>query len=396
MTRLREALSYDDVLLVPRRTSLQSRRLAQVRTRLVRDLHLQIPLLSAPTPWCSGPTLVAELARLGGLGILHRMQTPEHQASDVTAVKACELEDASGSQATVDAKSRLAVGAAIGATGDYRRRAELLAEAEVDVLVIDVAHGHADYMCDAIVDIRRQLPHLPLIAGNVATGVGVRDLVAAGAEAIKVGIGPGGVCTTRRVTGCGVSQLTAVHDCAAEAATTGTPIIADGGIRHSGDITKGLAAGASAVMIGSLLAGTAESAAELVERDGRVVKVTTGFASLGMRVSLKLDEGTDPDLEDIEDYVPEGVDVTYEYRGPLRRVVRECVGGLQSGMSYCGVATLSELRTQCEFVRVTTAGVSEGAPHASAATPQVRLDYRDALRKRLTTRAKPREIVGDR
>jgi len=379
VNELREALSYDDVLLVPSRTTLWSRKDAIVRTRLVRDFSINIPILSAPTQWCTGERLAATLAELGGLGVVHRMQSIEHQSLAVAAVKS---RTCTQKGATTDSAGRLAVGAAIGATGNYLVRAQTLLARDVDVLVVDVAHGHADYVCEALSSLRRLAPDVPIIAGNVATASGVHDLVAAGADAIKVGVGPGGVCTTRSVTGCGVPQLTAVLDCVAEAAATDTPIIADGGIKVSGDITKALAAGAAAVMIGSLFAGTDESEARTVEVNGRQAKVTTGFASLGMQISVDLDEGKPIAIEDVTAYVAEGVDVTYEYKGALSDVVAQCIGGLKSGMSYCGAATIDALRGAA-FVRITTAGRAESAPHAAGLADQLAIDYRADLVERL-------------
>lgn len=371
---IRTGLSLDDVLLVPQRTSVVSRSAADTSTELVAGISLRVPILSANTPWCTGQHMAVAMAVSGGLGVVHRMQTAKDQAAEVAAVKATSVPEGTDG-ATVDGEGRLRVGAAVGVTDDYLERAALLVESGVDVLVTDVAHGHADYVLESVEKLRARFPQTPLIAGNVATAAGTRDLIEAGAAAVKVGIGPGGICTTRIVAGSGVPQLTAVLDCAQEAARTGIPVIADGGIKAPGDVVKALAAGGHSVMLGSALAGADESEARLVERDGERVKVSTGFVTFGMRLTLKRARGEAVSRAELEEYTPEGVEATFAHTGALASTLRPFVGGLRSGMSYSGAHTLAELRDKAEFIRVTPAGLSENRPHALGRTQQVELDY---------------------
>jgi IMP dehydrogenase/GMP reductase len=313
--------------------------------------------------------MAVAMARLGGIGILHRMQTIEDQVEQLGTVKTVPSTSPVGFTAAVDGDRRLAVGAAVGTTGDYIERAHALAAAGADVLVVDVAHGHSDHVIAAVRRLREEV-RPALVAGNVATAAAVRDLVAAGAAAVKVGIGPGGVCTTRRVTGCGVPQLTAILDCATAARELGVTLIADGGIRAPGDVTKALAAGADTVMLGSALAGTDESAALLVDGPDGPCKMSRGFATMGMTLTLKLARGEEVTQEELDDYTPEGIEMTFAYAGPLRNTIQRFRGGLRSGMSYCGAETISDLR-RAEFIPITNAGASESRPHAAEATHQL-------------------------
>ncbi|WP_055494243.1 IMP dehydrogenase [Streptomyces sp. TP-A0356] len=375
-TEPRTGLSFDDVLLVPQRTTLRSRRQADLTTELMPGLRLRIPVVSANTQWCTGDRMAVGMALNGGLGVLHRMQTVDQQAGQLRAVKTYEPtaeERAAG--ATLDAAGRLVAGAAIGVTGDWRERSERLVAGGADLLVVDVAHGHSDQVLETVAELRRSHPALPLMAGNVATAAGTRDLAEAGADLVKVGIGPGGVCTTRLVAGTGVPQLTAVLDCAAEAARHGVRVIADGGIRQAGDIAKALAAGACAVMIGSLLAGAEESEAVTVERDGRTYKTSRGFVSLGMELTLRRAAGEKITRAEVDDYVPEGVEATFAYTGSLARTLRQLTGGVQSALSYSGATGLDAFRERAEFVRVTPAGQVENTPHVRARTEHIDIDH---------------------
>ncbi|KRD23537.1 GMP reductase [Streptomyces sp. Root264] len=371
----RTGLSFDDVLFVPRRTSLTSRRQADTSSELLPGLTLRVPVVSANTQWCTGDRMAAAMARRGGLGILHRMQTVEQQVAQLDAVKAVQVDGEQGESPTLDAAGRLLAGAAVGVTGDWRERAAQLVAHGVDVLLVDVAHGHSDQVLDTVKELRSTYPGTPLIAGNVATAEGIRDLAAAGAQSVKVGIGPGGVCTTRLVAGTGVPQLTAVMDCADAAAEAGVTIIADGGIRQAGDIAKALAAGAHAVMLGSALAGADESEASPVERDGRQYRVSNGFVSLGMELTLRRAAGGTVTQEELDDYVPEGVEATFPASGPLSRTLRQLVGGVQSAMSYSGARDLDAFRARAEFIRVTAAGRAENVPHARERSVQIDTDH---------------------
>jgi len=263
-----------------------------------------------------------------------------------------------------DEHGRLRVGAAVGASGDYLERAAELIRAGVDVLCLDSAHGHSEGVLRAVERLKTTHPDIDVIAGNVATETATRDLIAAGADAIKVGMGPGAICTTRVIAGIGVPQVTAVLDCAAAGAKTGTPIIADGGVRYSGDVTKAIAAGASCVMIGSLFAGTEESPGETILYQGRSYKAYRGMGSVGaMETRGGRERYGQANVTDREKLIAEGIEGRVPYKGVLSAVIFQLVGGLRAGMGYCGVATIEALRTQTKFQRVTGASVVESHPH---------------------------------
>ncbi|MCL6587694.1 MAG: IMP dehydrogenase [Anoxybacillus sp.] len=259
-----------------------------------------------------------------------------------------------------DKQGRLLVGAAVGVTADTMTRVKKLVEANVDVIVVDTAHGHSKGVIDTVRKIREQYPTLNIIAGNVATAEATRDLIEAGATIIKVGIGPGSICTTRVVAGVGVPQITAIYDCATEARKYGVPIIADGGIKYSGDIVKALAAGAHAVMLGSLLAGVTESPGETEIYQGRRFKVYRGMGSVAAMEKGSKDRYFQ---EDNKKFVPEGIEGRVPYKGPLADTIYQLVGGLRSGMGYCGTRNLEELREKTQFIRMTGAGLRESHPH---------------------------------
>ncbi|HNN93526.1 MAG TPA: IMP dehydrogenase [Pseudomonadota bacterium] len=374
---LREGLTFDDVLLVPHRTRARTRGDVSLASRLTATIPLQLPFLSANAPWCTEAALAIAMARLGGMGFVHRMCSIEHQAKQVEQVKAATVDLTQHPQATVDQAGKLRVGAAIGVNGNYMERAHRLAEAGSDVFVLDIAHGHADYALTVLGQLKAAFPKIPVIAGNVATAAGTRDLSLAGADAVKVGIGPGSACTTRVVTGAGVPQLTAVIDCVEEASKYGVPVIADGGLRRSGDVVKALAAGAATVMFGGMLAGTDESAAELVEHEGTRYKVTTGYASLGMKMTLKRERGEEITQDEFEAYAPEGAEVTFPYTGSAREVLLRCAAGVRSGFSYSGAMSLDELVKKAEFIRITAATQTENQPHMlDGKKPKLHREYR--------------------
>jgi len=263
--------------------------------------------------------------------------------------------------AAKDHLGRLRVGAAVGATGDFLERAEELVRARVDVLVIDTAHGHTTRVLEAVRQLKRKFPEVDVVAGNVSTAEATRELIAAGADGVKVGQGPGSICTTRVVTGAGVPQITAIMECARAARGTGVPIIADGGIRFSGDITKAIAAGADCVMIGSLFAGTDESPGETILYQGRTFKTYRGMGSLGAMMAGSSDRYQQaPERGKL---VPEGVEGKVPYKGPLAVIVEQLVGGLRAGMGYCGCRTIRELQEKARFIRITPAGWRESHVH---------------------------------
>ncbi len=477
---VRTGLTYDDVLLVPKYSDLRSRKDVNTRTRFSRNISLNIPVVSANMDTVTESAMAISLARLGGIGVIHRFLPPRDQVAEVTKVKRSEgilIEDpitvspdrtvgeavdlirkhdiggivvvddevrvlglvtrrdinfeedmrAKVSEvmtpakdlitapkgvtmekaqellrrnkieklpilesdgrlvglitakdivkrrqfptATKDAKGRLRVAAAIGVRGDYLDRAKNLLEADVDILVVDIAHGHSAYAIDTLKEIRKRFGQVEVVAGNVATSKGTSDLIKAGADAVKVGVGSGSVCITRVVTGVGVPQLTAIMESAKVAAESDIPVIADGGVRNPGDVTKALAGGASTVMIGSLFAGTEESPGPTILREGVRYKLTRGMASLEATIDRRMRDSNasspknDLFEELIEGSVPEGVEGLIPYKGRVDEVVRQLVGGLRSGMSYCGARTVSELQAKAEFLRMTEAGLKESHPH---------------------------------
>jgi IMP dehydrogenase len=264
--------------------------------------------------------------------------------------------------ATKDDHGRLRVGAAIGATGDFLERATELARAKADVLAIDTAHGHTTRVMEAIRAVKHRLPEMELVAGNVATAEATRDLITLGIDGIKVGIGPGSICTTRVVTGAGVPQITAIAEAARAAEGSGVPLVADGGIKFSGDITKAIAAGASSVMIGSLFAGTEESPGETILYQGRTFKSYRGMGSLGAMESGSADRYGQEGVERGKT-IPEGIEGQVPYKGPLAGLVEQLVGGLRSGMGYCGAANLKDLQEHAKFIRISQAGLRESHVH---------------------------------
>jgi IMP dehydrogenase len=480
-----EALTFDDVLLLPARSDVVPAN-ANVQTQLTRNISLNIPVLSAAMDTVTESHMAIALAQQGGLGIVHRNLTIEQQAEEVDKVKRSEsgmivdpvtmspddkvsdalemmrkykisgvpitknkklvgiltnrdlrfetrfdipiskvmtkenlitvpvgttLEDAEQilhkhrvekllvvddsynlkglitvkdiqkklkyPNAAKDSHGRLRVGAAIGATGDYMERAEELVKELVDVLAIDSAHGHSSRVLEAVKAIKTKFPEIDLIAGNVGTFDGACELAKAGADAIKVGIGPGSICTTRVVTGAGVPQITAIAEAYRATKDAGIPVIADGGIKYSGDITKALAAGASAVMIGSMFAGTDESPGEMILYQGRTFKSYRGMGSLGAMAAGSSERyfqvvdgeasvaapsiGADPNR--LAKLVPEGIEARVPYRGSVAMILYQMVGGLKSGMGYVGCATLPELLQKTRFVRISGAGLRESHVH---------------------------------
>lgn len=261
-----------------------------------------------------------------------------------------------------DKHGRLIVGAAVGVTADTMQRIEKLVEAHVDVIVIDTAHGHSRGVIDKVREVREKYPELNIVAGNVATAAATKDLIEAGANIIKVGIGPGSICTTRVIAGIGVPQITAIYDCALEAEKHGVPIIADGGIKFSGDVVKALAAGASAVMLGSMFAGVTESPGEMEIFQGRQFKVYRGMGSLAAMKAGSKDRYFQDD-NDVKKLVPEGIEGRVAYKGALAHTMAQLIGGLRAGMGYCGTEDIQTLRDEGQFIRITNAGLKESHPH---------------------------------
>lgn len=342
---VRVGLAFDDVLLVPRRSSVRSRQDVSVSTRLSRNVELGVPIVAANMDTVCEWEMALALGRLGGIGMIHRFFTIEQQAGQIRKVKGEGVQ----------------VGAAVGTDHDTVARARAMIDEGVDVLVLDVAHGHCDHALDAVAALKKAFPNTDLIAGNVATRHGAIDLIKAGADAIKVGVGPGGVCTTRLVAGVGVPQLTAINDCAG----LDVPIIADGGIRNSGDIAKALAAGGHSVMIGSMFAGTKESPGEIEQSAHGLVKRVRGMASFEAIRNRAERQGTDLDDEYFEQRAPEGVEGTVNYKGSVVPLVQKLLAGVRSSMSYLDACTIAEFQANAQFVRLTPAGLTESQPHAT-------------------------------
>jgi IMP dehydrogenase len=464
-----EALTFDDVLLVPAKSAVLPTQV-DTRTRLTRNISLNIPIVSAAMDTVTESRLAIALAQQGGIGIMHRTMSIAQQASEIDKVKRSEsgmivdpvtvrpdnrisdaldimrkykisgvpvtrdgklvgiltnrdlrfetrlelpvekamtkenlitvpvgttLDDAEEilhrhrvekllvvdeefnlkglitvkdiqkrikyPNAAKDAQGRLRVGAAVGVAGDFVERARELVKAKVDVIVVDTAHGHSARVMEAVKLLKQEFPQVDLVAGNVATFEGASDLIALGVDGLKVGIGPGSICTTRVVTGAGVPQITAIAECARAACQANVPIIADGGIKFSGDITKAIAAGASTVMIGSLFAGTEESPGETILYQGRTFKSYRGMGSISAMATGSGDRYAQEG--EVAKLVPEGIEGRVPYKGLLAEMVLQLVGGLRSGMGYCGCTTIAELQQKAQFMRITSAGLRESHVH---------------------------------
>ena len=470
----REGLTFDDVLLVPKRSPIVSRMQTDLRTRLSRNINLNVPLISANMDTVTESQMAIAVAREGGIGIIHRFMTIEDHVDEILRVKRSEsvvieqpytvkpdmtladmqklmaeygvsgllVEDGEGKLAGIitkrdtmfekngkrrvsdlmtkevitakagttieqakeilhkhrieklplvdskgrvaglitskdilkideyphaakDKKGKLLVGGAVGVKGDYLERTEALLGAGADTIVVDIAHGHSENAINTVRMIKKAFPSCDLIAGNVATGAGARDLIKAGVDAVKVGVGSGSICITRVVTGSGVPQLTAVIDAVKAANEYDIPVISDGGIRTSGDLTKALAAGASSAMIGSMFGGTDESPGKSLVKNGKKFKMYRGMASYMASLGRKYREEGEQvvDADDPNEYVPEGVEAMVPYKGSVVEIVRQLAGGLRSGLSYCGARTIPEMQKNAEFVRITGAGFIESQPH---------------------------------
>lgn len=343
------ALTYDDVLLVPQRSRIRSRSQVTVASRLTNTIDLATPVLAANMDTVCGWEMAATMTELGGVGIIHRFLPIDGQAAEVR--KAFEASDGG------------VIGAAVGTDHDLVARTRACAEAGARVVVLDIAHGHAEHAIEGIKRLKQECPEVQIIAGNVATAEGAVDLAKVGADAIKVGVGPGGVCTTRLVAGVGVPQLTAVSEAANSGC--GVPIIADGGVRASGDIAKALAVGADSVMIGSMFAGTKEAPGEVEQTERGLFKRVRGMASKEAAQLRAERAGEELDDEYFEHRAAEGVEGLVPYRGSVVLLVNELMAGLKSSMSYSNAADLTEFRERARMVRVTGAGLHENHPHAT-------------------------------
>ena len=471
---IREGVTFDDVLLVPKFSDISSRTQTDLSTKLSKNITLNIPLISANMDTVTESTMAVTMARQGGIGIIHRFLTIQEQANQVLKVKrsgsvmienpylvsqdetistALDImaeKEVSGllvvdSESSLvgilterdvlfesldstklvkelmtkdvitskpginvdeakdilknnrieklplvdddqkihglyttqdilntenypiashDSKGRPLVGAAVGVKGDFLERTEALLEAGTDAIVVDIAHGHSENAISTVKNIKKAFPDCELIAGNVATAQGTEDLINAGVDAVKVGVGSGSICITRVITGSGVPQLTAVLDCAEIGKKYDIPIISDGGTRTSGDATKALAAGASSVMLGSMLGGTDESPGSTISKNGKRYKIYRGMASLAAARGRKSKETGLVDLgDDLNDYVAEGVEAFVPYKGTVTDILTQITGGIRSGLSYCGGHTIQQMQENAEFIKMSGAGFAESKPH---------------------------------
>lgn len=360
----KEGITFDDVLLIPAESHVLPNEV-DLSTHLAPNLKLNIPLISAGMDTVTEGKMAAAMAKMGGLGVVHKNLSIQAQADEVRLAKNTPV-TAEDTHAAVDKDGKLLVAAAVGVTSDTFERAEALFEAGADAIVIDTAHGHSAGVLRKIKEIRDHFPKNTLIAGNVATGEGTRALFEAGVDVVKVGIGPGSICTTRVVAGVGVPQLTAIYDAADVAREFGKPIIADGGIKYSGDVVKALAAGGNAVMLGSMLSGTEEAPGDVQQgADGRLVKSYRGMGSVGAMSQQhgSSDRYFQGGVNEANKLVPEGIEAVVSYKGTVSNVVYQILGGLRSGMGYCGAENIDKLIETAQFVRISNAGLRESHPH---------------------------------
>ena len=359
----KKGLTFDDVLLIPAESHVLPNEV-DLSTQLADNIKLNIPLISAGMDTVTEGAMAIAMALQGGLGVVHKNMSIQAQASEVANVKSVVV-PSNATKAAVDDQNRLLCAAAVGVTSDTFERAEALLEAGADAIVIDTAHGHSAGVLRKIKEFREHFPKQTLIAGNVATGDATRALFDAGVDVVKVGIGPGSICTTRIVAGVGVPQITAIYDAASAAREYHKPIIADGGIKYSGDMTKAIAAGANAVMLGSMLSGTTEAPGDIFEDNGKKYKRYRGMGSVGAMAQAhgSSDRYFQGGVNEANKLVPEGIEARVEYKGDVSDVVFQINGGLRSGMGYCGAANISELIEKAQFVQITNAGLRESHPH---------------------------------
>jgi len=358
----KEGITFDDVLLIPAESHVLPNEV-DLSVQLAPNLKLNVPFLSASMDTVTETTMATTMARNGGLGVIHKNMSAPAQAKMVADVKAIANDVDQYPNAAVDANNHLLVAAAVGVTSDTFDRADALLKAGADAIIIDTAHGHSAGVLRKVAQIRQQFPDATLIAGNVATGEGTRALFEAGVDVVKVGIGPGSICTTRVVAGVGVPQITAIYDAANVAREFGKPIIADGGIKYSGDIVKALAAGGNAVMFGSMLSGTDEAPGDIIEDGGKKYKTYRGMGSLASMSHGSADRYFQGGVNEANKLVPEGIEARVEYKGSVNDIIFQMVGGLRSGMGYTGSANVQSLIDNAQFVRISNAGLIESHPH---------------------------------
>ncbi|MFO9711676.1 IMP dehydrogenase [Lacticaseibacillus rhamnosus] len=359
----KKGLTFDDVLLIPAESHVLPNEV-NLSTQLAKNIKLNIPLISAGMDTVTEGPMAIAMALQGGLGVVHKNMSIQAQAGEVANVKSVVV-PANATKAAVDDQNRLLCAAAVGVTSDTFERATALLKAGADAIVIDTAHGHSAGVLRKIKEIRDHFPDATLIAGNVATGEATKALFDAGVDVVKVGIGPGSICTTRVVAGVGVPQIAAIYDAASVAREYGKPIIADGGIKYSGDVVKALAAGGNAVMLGSMLSGTTEAPGEVFEENGKRYKSYRGMGSVGAMAQAhgSSDRYFQGGVNEANKLVPEGIEARVEYKGDVSDIVFQIDGGLRSGMGYVGAPDIPTLIDKAQFVQITNAGLRESHPH---------------------------------
>lgn len=355
----KDALTFDDVLLVPQYSEITPD-MADVSTKLTNTFKMNVPFLSAAMDTVSEHKLVTALALAGGLGVIHKNMSIADQAKEVEMVKNYEFDNEKYKRVLIDKKGRLCVGAAIGVTADMMDRVHALMDAGVDVFVLDSAHGDSKNIINAIKNLRLEYPSMELIAGNVVTYEGALDLMKAGASAVKVGMGPGSICTTRIIAGIGVPQLQAVMDCARASKEMNVPIIADGGIKYSGDVVKALAAGANTVMLGGLFATCEEAPGDIYESNGKKYRTYRGMGSIEAMAKGSTDRYFQTGHKK---FVAEGVQGIVEVKTTVEELVFQLIGGLKAGMGYCGSKDIPTLQEKGTFIKITNNALLESHPH---------------------------------
>lgn len=359
----KKGLTFDDVLLIPAESHVLPNEV-KLDTKLAPNLQLHIPLISAGMDTVTEGNMAIAMAENGGLGVIHKNLSIEAQVEEVKKAKRKTV-DPNLPHPAVDDQGRLLAAAAVGVTSDTFERAESLLEAGADAIVIDTAHGHSAGVLRKIKEIREHFPNATLIAGNVATGEGTAALFDAGVDVVKVGIGPGSICTTRIVAGVGVPQITAIYDAASVAQKYGKKIIADGGIKYSGDVVKALAAGGNAVMLGSMFSGTTEAPGTIFTNEGKQFKSYRGMGSVGAMSQQhgSSDRYFQGGVNEANKLVPEGVEALVPYKDDVSNIIYQIDGGLRAGMGYVGAGTIKELIENSQFVQITNAGLRESHPH---------------------------------
>lgn len=336
------------------------------REKFVKDVMTALPLVTAPKG-----TTMAQAEEILQENKIEKLPIVDEQHKLIGLITYRDLlQHKSYPNAVKDEYGRLLVGAAVGVTGDVKERVQALVNAGVDVITLDSAHGHSKGILETIKVVKAAFPNLPVIGGNVATTAGAKALVEAGADAVKVGIGPGSICTTRIVTGIGAPQLTAVMECAQALKGTGVPVIADGGIRYTGDLVKAIAAGASCIMAGSVLAGTEESPGDTIIYEGRKFKAYRGMGSIDAMQSGSKDRYFQDAEDDVKKLVPEGIVGRVPYKGTVSEIIYQFIGGLRAGMGYCGTQTIAEMQDNAQFIRITSASMAESHPHGVVITKE--------------------------